>query len=468
MSKDKASRSNRVPRPGRQRGTGSTRSDPPQSSAEEVEAKLSHTLAERLKELQCLYGISQLVERCGDRMDRLLQGIAELIPPSWQYPDVTCARITFRDEQYVTRNSKKTRWKQSAVIKVGGKEVGLVEVYYLKKMPASDEGPFLKEERALIDAVAERIGRVGESVHATEELRIVHQDLAERVKELQCLYGISQLVERCGNSMERLLQGIAELIPASWRYPEVTCARITFRDSRYVTRRFRETRWRQSADIKVGGTKAGLVEVYYLKKMPASDKGPFLKEEEALIDAIAERIGRTAERALAEEKLRQAYQVLQVESSTLQEANVALRVVLARIEDEKQDIKDTVLANVEKILMPIIHTLEIEVLPAQRAYVQLLRQNLEEIASPFVGALSTAYLSLTPAEIQICNMIRRGMTTKEIAALRHVSAATVRGQREHIRRKLGIANRDINLVTYLHAFKPGLSKKATNDQTTRP
>jgi DNA-binding CsgD family transcriptional regulator len=283
--------------------------------------------------------------------------------------------------------------------------------------------------------------------------------LAERLKELQCLYGISRLVEQCGNSMDRLLRGIVELIPPSWQYPEVACARITFSGEQYVTRNFRETPWKQASNIKRGRTKAGVVEVCYLKEMPASDEGPFLKEETALIDAIADSIGRTAERIVAEQKLRHAYKALKVESATLQEANVALRVVLARIEDEKKDMKEAVLANVDKILMPILHTLEAEVPSGQRAYVQLLRQNLKEIVSPFVDELSRTYLSLTPAEIQISHMIRSGLTTKEIARIRHVSPATVRGQRERIRRKLGIANKGINLVTYLQAFKSGLGEE---------
>jgi len=97
-----------------------------------------------------------------------------------------------------------------------------------------------------------------------------------------------------------------------------------------------------------------VVEVYYTKKMPREDEGPFLKEERALIDAVAERLARTAERMRAEEELREAHAQLQVERRALQEANSALRTVLARIEDEKSAIKTAIIANVDRIIMPIL------------------------------------------------------------------------------------------------------------------
>lgn len=424
-------------------------------TAEELR-ELHHHLGERVKELRCLYGIAQLVDHCGNDITRFLQGVAELIPPSWQYPEATCARITFNSEHYGTEGFTKTRWKQSADIMVDGRKAGVVEVCYLKKMLNSDEGPFLNEERALIDAIAKRIGRVAERILATEETHKLHHHLNERVKELQCLYGIAQLVDHCGDDVDTLLQSIADIIPRSWQYPEDTCARIIFNEKWFVSEGFEMTCWKQSADITVDGRKAGMVEVCYRTKMPDSDEGPFLKEERALINAIAERIGRVIERLRAVEKSHYAHGELKVERARLLESNTALKVVLARIEEEKMEIKTTILANVDRILMPILHTLEQEVPAGQKAYMGLLRRNLEEIASPLVDALSKSYLGLTPVEIQICNMITSGLTTKQIARTRHVSPSTVRGQREYIRRKFGIVNKDINLVTYLQAFERGL------------
>jgi GAF domain-containing protein/DNA-binding CsgD family transcriptional regulator len=406
---------------------------------------IEHALRERVKELRCLYGIAKLVESHEPSLDIILQGVADLLPSSWQYPEVTCARILFAEKEYTSPGFQETPYKQSADILTKGKKAGAVEVYYTQEMPPSDEGPFLKEERALIDAVAE-------SLSTTAKRMLAEHALRERVKELRCLYGIAKLVERHEPSLDAILQGAVDLLPASWQYPEVTCARILFAEKQYTSSGFQETRHKQSADIILGGKKAGVVEVYYTRKMPPADEGPFLSEERALINAVADRLGSTANRMRMEEELHSAHAQLQVERKALQESNAALRAVLSRIEDEKSAIKEAIMANVDKIIMPILHAMETEIEPEKKGYVRLLRRNLEEITSPLVDRLSRRFLKLTPAELRTCNMIRMGLGTKEIAGIRHVSPATVNRQRESIRRKLAITGKNVNLVTFLQTF----------------
>ena len=107
--------------------------------------------------------------------------------------------------------------------------------------------------------------------------------------------------------------------------------------------------------------------------------------------------------------------------------------------------------NVDKILMPILHALTLQLTLVQRKYVEMLQTNLEEITSPFISQLSLSYHSMTPTEIAICNMIRNGMRTKEIAEIRGISEATVNRHREKIRHKLKITNKDVNLATFLQS-----------------
>ncbi len=128
-------------------------------------------------------------------------------------------------------------------------------------------------------------------------------DLGKRVKELNCLYSISKLRERPGISIEEILAEVAELIPSSWQYSDITCARIIMGYQEFKTENFIETPWRQSCDITVNGEWAGTLEVYYLVK-PESGGGFFLKEESDLLGAIAERLGKIAERVRAEDALR--------------------------------------------------------------------------------------------------------------------------------------------------------------------
>jgi len=275
--------------------------------------------------------------------------------------------------------------------------------------------------------------------------------LRERIKELNCLYGISQLAERHPDSIDDLLQELVNFLPHSWQYPEITCARVIFKGKPYKSRDFKITKWRQKSKIFVYNESVGEVTIMYLEKRPPEDEGPFLREERALLDAIAERIGSAAMRIAVEIEVHDTNRQLNLERKALQEANAALRAVLARIEEEKKEIYNDVQANVDKIIMPILHEVELNLPPHQKQYAVMLKTSLESITSPFISQLSKNFLHLTSTEISICNLIRNGLQTKEIAEIRRVSAGTINRHREHIRRKLKITNSDINLMTYLQS-----------------
>jgi len=142
-----------------------------QVRAEEALQELAHNLNERVKELDCLYGISRLVQSPGISLEEILQGTIDLIPTAWQYPDITCARIVLEGQEFRTENLEESAWKQTADIVVHGERVGALEVYYLEKRPESGEGPFLGEERSLLNAIVERLGRIIEQKRAEELLR---------------------------------------------------------------------------------------------------------------------------------------------------------------------------------------------------------------------------------------------------------------------------------------------------------
>jgi signal transduction histidine kinase len=118
-------------------------------------------------------------------VDEILQGVVDLIPPSWQYPEVTCARIKLKHQQFQTVNFSQTVWKQAENITVNGELFGAIEVYYLKKMPQSDEGPFLQEERNLIHAIAERLGTIIEHRLAENNLHQMYEQEKQLRERLQ-------------------------------------------------------------------------------------------------------------------------------------------------------------------------------------------------------------------------------------------------------------------------------------------
>ena len=131
-------------------------------------------------------------------------------------------------------------------------------------------------------------------------------DLGERVKELDSLYGISKIVEKPDISLAKIFQGIVEIIPHSYQYPEITCSRIVMTAKEYKTKNFKETGWKQSSEIFVAGNQTGTLEVFYLEEKQEIYEGPFLKEERHLIDEIADRLRMIIERKQAEEALRES------------------------------------------------------------------------------------------------------------------------------------------------------------------
>ena len=116
-----------------------------------------HALQERAKELNCLYQVGELLGHSDRPLDETLRGIIEVLPPGWQYPHNCQARIIFESLVIQPPDFKATPWVQKSNIVVQGETVGSVEITYRQEMPRSDEGPFLKEERRLIETVAERI-----------------------------------------------------------------------------------------------------------------------------------------------------------------------------------------------------------------------------------------------------------------------------------------------------------------------
>jgi len=137
--------------------------------------------------------------------------------------------------------------------------------------------------------------------------------LHERVKELDCIYGIARVAARWNTPFEQDLQDIVELLPAGWQHPEAATARVTMDGREYVAPGFSPGAQRLEAQVTVNGERRGIVEVFYGEPMPPEDEGPFLREESRLIDAVAHLLGLLLERrdaaqarAVIEEGLQQA------------------------------------------------------------------------------------------------------------------------------------------------------------------
>jgi signal transduction histidine kinase len=195
--------------------------------------------------------------------------------------------------------------------------------------------------------------------------------LRERVKELTCLYGIAQVAQRPDISLEETLKSILELLPPAWQYPDIACARIVLDGRAHTTPEFEEGLHRQAADILVGGARRGIVEVFYTRDKAEFVEGPFLKEEQSLIDTVAREVSLVVERREAEiyksklqDQLRHADRLAtigQLAAGVAHELNEPLANILgfAQLAKREPGLPTTAAGDLEKIIKTSLHAREI-------------------------------------------------------------------------------------------------------------
>ncbi|MBN1389444.1 MAG: nucleotidyltransferase domain-containing protein [Candidatus Thermoplasmatota archaeon] len=121
-----------------------------------------------------------------------------------------------------------------------------------------------------------------------DELNRKDSELKERIKELNCIYRISEIVEELGEDMDRTMDMAVNALPVAMRFSEIASARITIGEKEYKTSNYKETSWLQEIDIRDGNTSLGKIEVNYLEQVDADGSEPFLKEEIKLLRVISD------------------------------------------------------------------------------------------------------------------------------------------------------------------------------------
>jgi PAS domain S-box-containing protein len=160
---------------------------------------------------------------------------------------------------------------------------------------------------------------------------------------------------------------------------------------------------------------------------------------------------RAAEKAVKNREIE-----LSEQNELLQQKNIALREVMGQVEEEKKKINGRIGANVEHLIMPIIAKLKMRTADnAALSLVEMLEENLGDITSEFGQQITEKMHNLTQREIEICDMIKNGLSSKEIARLLYISPRTIDAHRNRIRKKLGIKDEQVNITTFLKSrMKP--------------
>ncbi len=180
---------------------------------------------------------------------------------------------------------------------------------------------------------------------------------------------------------------------------------------------------------------------FYMRAIRMNDNGPvrvIVSHEE--ITALK----------LIEEELRQSRRELESQKVDLEEANIALKVLLRQRDEDKQEMEQKVLSNIKDLVFPYIDKLKRAPLrDKDHANVEIIESHLNEVISPLLQRLSHLSVLLTPQEMQIAALVKDGKSSKEIAEVLHVSETTVHFHRKNLRNKLGLKNRTANLRSYL-------------------
>jgi signal transduction histidine kinase len=214
-----------------------------------------------------------------------------------------------------------------------------------------------------------------ESVAQTAGLALVsqlaHASLRERIKELTCLYSLTQLAERPGVHLEEVFQGVVEILPAAWQYPEIAVARLGFDGRSYTTADMDDCVHRQSVDLVIKDQRRGTIEVGYTHEMPELEEGPFLQEERSLIGTVARQIALLVERREADddkgrlqEQLRHADRLAtigQLSAGVAHELNEPLGNILAfaQLAGKEPGVPEQVAHDLDKIVATSLHAREI-------------------------------------------------------------------------------------------------------------
>ena len=175
-------------------------------------------LGERIKELSCLYSISKVVEQPNTSLDNILQIVVDMLPHAWQYPEITSGRIIFNGEVYVSHEFHDGVHKQSSDIIIKGEKRGQVEVIYSKNVPEQFEGPFLKEERNLINAISKELALIIERRKNEEE----RTELQEQLRHADRLATIGQLAAGVAHELNEPLGNILGFAQLAKKNPEIT------------------------------------------------------------------------------------------------------------------------------------------------------------------------------------------------------------------------------------------------------
>jgi len=234
--------------------------------------RMEYALDKRVKELRCLYDIASITGASDISLHKRFEKIANILPRAFQYPEITSARITLNGEEFKTENYRNTGRKISADIIVQGTKTGTVEIGYIKKPPMEGNGLFSKEERLLLDAVAERLGAITEHRQAEEALKESEEKFSKAFRASPDIITITTLEDArfievndsftyySGYSREEVI-GHCAIDAGGWAGPEERASMIQILKKKGRVRNIEVTSVTKTGEVHFGLFSADLIEI---------------------------------------------------------------------------------------------------------------------------------------------------------------------------------------------------------------
>jgi PAS domain S-box-containing protein len=379
-----------------------------------------------------------------------------------------CEVLGYKEEQIVGKNWFDTFLPERLRVKVKkvssqllAGEIEPLEYYENPVLTKNSHERIIAWHNSVIrDAVGNIVGHISSGTDITEQKQAEEALISSEEKFRQLFNAVTDAVTLFDANTNQFVD-VNKAATELYGYTKEMFLNLKYKDI---------TAKPESSDITIRQTLDGTftkIPVRYHKKMdgtifPAEiSAGAFQIEDRTLLCGVVRDI---TKRKKAEEALRKAHDALesQVEERTLQlreakerleKVNTGLQVLIEHRQEEIKRLQKNIIENVNKLIMPYLEKLDKGKMGARNeAYLEIVIEGLKELLSPFASTLSSKEVILSPTEIRVADLIRLGKTSKEIAALMHVSVNAITVHRYNMRRKLGLLNKKVNLRSYLQSL----------------
>lgn len=248
-----------------------------------LQKDMQKLLAEKIqsqKGLSIIYSINQIISFKYPAVQTLSQIVRE-IPKAWQFSEYACARIKYDGREYRTANFRETRWIQKQIFETWDKKWGAIDVFYSKQFPKADEGPFLHEERHLLENIATIVSNYLNSLQSPDMSEYDGPDAAVTLER-------TRKISEEKNIDDALFQ-ICRNMPNSWQFPDYAVARIVYDGKEYLSsdRDYSEYEWTLKEEFTTIDRKSGTIEFFYLRGFPAAYRETHQDSEKELLGNMA-------------------------------------------------------------------------------------------------------------------------------------------------------------------------------------